>query len=71
MFRATQSQTLPNFVNQMLSRFNTEAKGQGDMIGTFGGSLERIEVRVDPVSRRRRSRRMPVHSGTSLRSTWY
>lgn len=71
MFRATQSQTLPNFVNQMLGRFNTEAKGQGEMVSHFGGSLEPIKVAIDPVSRRRRSRRMPVHSGTSLRSTWY
>lgn len=71
MFRATQSQNLPKFVDQMLNRFNTEAKGQGEMVGAFGGSLERVEVAIDPTLRRRRSRRMPVHAGTSLRSTWY
>ena len=71
MFRLNQIQILPQTVEGILSRFNSD-----DTVRTISNThdlpqSQTMEVTFSYAKRRRRARRLTGPVGTNLRSTWY
>ncbi len=71
MFRVRQSQILPQKLDGLLSRFNTEAKVKTVKTKHVPSQMVKASFATTPFKRRRRSRRLAVASGTNIRTTWF